>query len=503
MSIFRRNQVNSSPEKPKFKVKISPKNPWFWLLTLTFVVLTSWLPAMAGTARHYTDLTFPTLPAIKLPDYERYQLKNGMILYLMPDKELPLVSGSAIIRTGDRWEPDQKVGLADLLGTVMRTGGTKQHSPDELNQLLEQKAASVETGIGKTSGSISFSSLSEDLPEVFSLFTEVLREPVFDQDKLDLAKKQTSGQIARRNDDPNDIAGREFEKLIYGDRSPYARTIEYSTLANISRQDLLDFYQQYYHPNNMIVGIVGDFDSTKIRQLIEEKLGDWQPNPDLQLPPLPPVEQVKQGGIFFVDRPDLSQSSIHIGHLGGQLNSPDYAALSTINGLMNGFGGRLFNEVRSRQGLAYSVYGYWSPEFDYPGTFLAAGQSRSEATVPFITAVLGEIKRLRSEPITAAELAYAKESVLNSFVFNFQKPGQTLSRLMRYEYYGYPSDFIFQYQAAVAATTVADVQRVAQKYLQPEKLVTLVVGNGKTIQPPLSSLGSEVTAIDVTIPSPS
>ena len=131
MSIFRRNQVNSSPEKPKFKVKISPRNPWFWLLTLTFVVLTSWLPAMAGTARHYTDLTFPTLPAIKLPDYERYQLKNGMILYLMPDKELPLVGGSAIIRTGDRWEP-KLVETLTLLVMGMQQGLSLPIAPPKI-----------------------------------------------------------------------------------------------------------------------------------------------------------------------------------------------------------------------------------------------------------------------------------------------------------------------------------------------------------------------------------
>jgi zinc protease len=174
-----------------------------------------------------------------------------------------------------------------------------------------------------------------------------------------------------------------------------------------------------------------------------------------------------------------------------------------MNEVLSGFGGRLFNEVRSRQGLAYSVYGQWSPQFDYPGLFVAGGQTRSDATVAFIKSILSELERIRSTPVSEPELAFAKDSVLNSFIFNFQNPAQTLSRLLRYEYFGYPDDFIFRYQQGVAATTIADIQRVASMYLQPDQLVTLVVGNAAAIQPPLTSLNAgAVTAIDVTIAPP-
>lgn len=458
------------------------------------------LPAAAEGAKHYTELTFPPLPEIQVPAYTRYQMDNGIVIYLMEDHELPLVSGSALFRTGERWEPGDKVGLASIVGEVMRTGGTKKHSADQLNQLLEQRAASVETSVGVTSGGASFNTLAEDLDEVFGLFAEVIREPVFAQDKLDLAKTQGKGEIARRNDNPNGITNREFQKLIYGNESPYARTVEYATLENISRDDLVNFYQKYFYPNNMMLGIVGDFDSQKMRDLIEQKFGDWKPNQQLQLPPLPSVSQAKEGGIFFVNQPQLTQSYVQMGHLGGVFNSPDYAALDVLNGVMNGFGGRLFNQVRSRLGLAYSVFGAWSPRFDYPGIFVAGGQTRSDATVPFIQAILAEIKRVQNEPVSQAELAFAKDSVLNSFVFNFQDPSQTLSRLMRYEYYGYPPDFLFRYRRQVEATTPADVQRVARTYLQPDKITTLVVGNSAAIQPPLNSLRVEVTPVDITIP---
>jgi zinc protease len=459
------------------------------------------LPAVAATARHYPELSFEPPPEVKVPQYSRYVMDNGMVVYLMEDHELPLVEGTAIIGTGERLEPADKVGLASLTGTVMRTGGTQQHSADELNQLLERRAASVETSIGDSAGSASFEALSEDSEMVLALFAEVLQEPKFAQDKLDLAKTQLRGEIARRNDDPDEIASREVQKLIYGNDSPYARTVEYATLDNISRKDLGNFYRQYFYPNNIILGIVGDFEPDKMRSLIQKQFGDWKPN-RMAKPNLPSVSQAKQGGVFLVDQPQLTQSYVQIGHLGGQFNSPDYPALDVLNGVLNGFGGRLFNSVRSRQGLAYSVYGAWSPRHDYPGVFVAGGQTRSEATVSFIKGIRSEIESLQSELVTPAELAYAKDSVLNSFVFNFEKPSQTLSRLIRYEYYGYPADFLFRYQRAVEATTAADVQRVAKTYLKPENLVTLVVGNSATIQPPLTQLAEEVTPVDITIPKP-
>lgn len=475
------------------------------VISLVVVIGFGRAPALAVTPRHYTDLQFPPPPEIKIPPYTQFDLSNGMQVYLVEDHELPLVSGVATIYTGDRLEPSEKTGLASIVGEVMRSGGTLNYPAETLNQFLEQRAASIETGINTTSGSAGFSGLTEDLEDVFGRFVEVLRQPAFPPDRIEFSKNQWRGSIARRNDDPDSIVSREFQKLIYGTNSPYARTIEYTTLDNISRGDVVDFYQKYYHPNNVLLGMIGDFDSAKMRSLIEAKFADWQPTSQpvgRQMLTLPEVTQAQSSGVFVVDQPQLTQSSVQIGHLGGKLDSPDYAPLSVMNEVLNGLGGRLVNEVRSRQGLAYSVYAFWSPQFDYPGTFVAGGQTRSDATVPLIKATLAELKKLRTTPIREEELARAKDSVLNAFIFNFDTPYQTLSRVMRYAYYGYPQDFIFRYQKQVEATTVADVQRVAQAYLKPEQMVTLVVGNSAAITPPLSSISpdAKVTQIDVSIP---
>lgn len=479
--------------------------PLLFGLLLTFVFVFVGLDlsqaATTGTAKHYTELQLPPLPEVKLPKYEQFKLKNGMQVFLLPDRELPLVTGTAMIRTGDRLEPGDRVGLAQFTGTVMRSGGTKKHTADQLNQMLEQRAAAVETGIGEAMGTASFQSLTEDVDTVMGLFAEVLREPAFAPEKLELAKTQEQGQISRRNDDPDDIASREFRKLIYGKDNPYGRTTEFSTIEKVTRDDLVKFYQQYFYPNNMILGVTGDFDNAQMKTLIEAKFGDWKPTNQPIQPQLPKVTQANQSGVFFINQPQLTQSNILLGHLGGQFNSPDYATLDVMNNVLNGFGGRLFNEVRSRQGLAYSVYGSWSPRHDYPGMFIAGGQTRSDATVQFIQALKAEIKRLQTEPVSTRELAFSKESTLNSFVFNFENPQQVLSRIMRYAYYGYPEDFLFRYREQVEKTTAADVQRVAKQYLKPDNIVTLVVGNQAAINPPLSQISTKVTQIDVTIPS--
>ncbi|MDJ0570158.1 MAG: pitrilysin family protein [Pleurocapsa sp. MO_192.B19] len=474
---------------------------WLSLALLTILLsFTIRLAAVADTPKHYTELEFPPLPEIQLPEYNRYELDNGMVVYLLEDRDLPLINGTALIRTGSRFEPANKVGLAQITGAVMRSGGTQNHPPAELNTILEQKAASVETSIGTASGNASFSTLTEDLDTVFPLFTEVLRQPAFDSEKLAIALKQQQGAIARRNDDPKAIASREFDKIIYGETSPYSRTIEYQTLANISRQNVVDFYQTYVRPESIILGIVGDFDSEAMIKRVQDAFGDWQV--DTSLPALePPVATQKYDqGLFVVNRPKLTQSNIFMGHIGGQFDSPDYPALSVLNEVLNGFGGRLFDEVRSRQGLAYSVYGSWSPNYDFDGVFVAGGQTQTNNTVPFIKSIIAEIEKLRTNLITEKELANAKESILNSFVFNFQNPNQTLSRLMRYEYYDYPEDFIFEYQKQVKSTTEEDILKVAQEHLQPDKLATLIVGNNQAMNPPLSSLAKEINIVDVSIP---
>lgn len=489
-----------------FLTKMRPRRFWglgLALLSLLLVVGQPWaIAAPPQTAKAYDQLIFPPLAEVKIPAYEHFVLPNGLGVYLMEDHQLPLVKGTAYIRSGSRWEPADKVGLGDLTATVMRTGGSVQHPGDDLDRLLGDRAASLEMGMGSDMANASFDALSPDFPLVMQLLGEVLRSPAFPEEKLQFAKTQVAGAIARRNDDPDSIAQRELGRLIYGADSPYARLTEYQTLDAIGRSDLVDFHQTYFRPNHVILGLVGDFNPKEAKALVEKTFGDWAiPDKQMKLV-VPGARQQQMGGVFVVNQPQLTQSSVLLGHLGGEFSTPDYPALTVMNEVLNGFGGRLFNELRSRQGLAYSVYGYWSGGFDHPGMVLAGGQTRSAGTVPFIQGLKIELDRIRQQGITPKELSAAKESILNSFVFNFQKPEQLLGRLLRYDYYAYPLDFLFTYQKKVKTITAEDVQRVAKTHLQPDRLVTLVVGNTKEIQPSLAALGEPVKTLDVSIPEP-
>ena len=220
--------------------------------------------------------------------------------------------------------------------------------------------------------------------EVFNIFADVVRRPAFAPDRIEFLKNQYRGAIDRRNDNPGDIASREFRKLVYGEESPYARTYEYSTLNNFSRDDIIAFYQASVRPDQTILAISGDIDPEQMKRLIAETFGDWATDPTAPTLPAVPLADQAKAGMFMVDQPQLTQSYVQVGHIGGQRNAEDYPEMAVLNEVLNGFGGRLFNEVRSRQGLAYVVYAYWAARYDYDGIFIGGGQTRSDATVPFI-----------------------------------------------------------------------------------------------------------------------
>ncbi|MGB2809816.1 MAG: pitrilysin family protein [Sedimentisphaerales bacterium] len=452
-------------------------------------------------ARPYKNLKFPRLGDIEMPRVQRVTLANGMRLFLVEDHELPLISISARIRTGSIYGPADKIGLASITGIVMRTGGTTSRTGDELDEQLERIAAAVETSIGLNSGSAAMSVLKEDVDTGLAILADVLMNPVFREDKIMLAKIQHRSAIARRNDNVRAIASREFDKLIYGSDSAYARHTEYATIDNISRDDLITFHKRFYKPNNVMLGVSGDFDTSQMIKKIEKAFEKWE-KADIKLPPTPQVQYEFKPTANVIRKDDINQSNIYLGHIGGLMNDPDYFALVVMNRILGGgFTGRLFKNIRSRQGLAYSVFGSYSANYDFPGLFYVGCMTKSESTVHAIRAMTEEVKKMTESEVTDEELALAKESYLNSFVFNFDTKGEIVARLMVYEYYGYPPDFLQKAKSSIEMVTKADVLRVARKHLKPDKMQILAVGRPQDFDEPLSVFG-QVSEIDITIPTP-
>ncbi len=449
----------------------------------------------------YRALKYAKLGDIEVPEVEQVTLANGMRLFLLEDHELPLINLSVRIRTGSLYEPAEKIGLASITGEVMRTGGTATMTGDEMDEELEAIAASVETGIGLNSGSASMSVLKRDLDKGLSILADVLMNPAFREGKIQLAKMQAASAIARRNDQVGAVAGREFDKLIYGPESVYARHEEYATIGSITRDDLVAFHKRYFGPNNAMLAVWGDFDTKQMIAKIEKAFEEWE-KVDLDLPKVPEVKYEFRKTVNVVRKDDVNQSNVYLGHIGGLRSDPDYFALIVMNKILGGgFTGRLFKNVRSREGLAYSVFGAYSANYDYPGQFYVGCQTKSESTVYAIQAMLKEVEKIRESEVTDQELALAKDSFLNSFVFNFDTKGEVVNRLMTYEYYGYPADFLLQIKENVEKVSKADVLRVAKKHLQPDKVQILAVGRPQDFGEPMSSLGT-VNEIDITIPAP-
>jgi len=470
--------------------------PLIFAAALLFVPL----PRAASQTTNWQQIPIAPLPAFHPQQPKRIELSNGMVIFLQEDHELPLIDGSARIRGGSRNEPAAKVGLVDIFGEVWRTGGTKAQTGDQLDDFLEVRAAKVETGGGPDSTSISMSCLKGDFDDVFKVWVDLLKNPEFRTDKIDLAQKQAEDAISRRNDETGSIARRESAKLAYGADNPYTREPEYSTIAAITRQDLLDWHKTYVQPNHIILGISGDFDSAAMEAKLRAAFEAWPkggdlPKDDIQYHPAKP-------GYYLIPKDDVNQSSIHMVTLGITRNNPDYYAISVFNEAFGGgFSSRLFNDIRTKRGLAYNVGGGIGSNFGHPGIEQFVVGTKSATTIESIQAIDEDIDDLAKKPITDDEIKAAKDAILNAFIFRLDSPDKVLAERITYEYYGYPSDWLDKFPGEIQKVTAADVNRVAAKYVHRDQLAVLVVGNTKEFDKPLSSLGP-VKEIDIAIPPP-
>jgi len=475
------------------------------MFTLLALILTIAISA-AGQVKstkptQYKKLKYPTLRQPVIPEPTRFELANGMIVYILEDHTLPTISASVMVRTGSRYEPADKVGLASMTGQVMRTGGTTSKTGDELDETLEKMAASVETYIGTSSGGARLNVLKEDIDLGLSVLADLLKNPAFRDDKIDLAKIQAKSGISRRNDDVGGIARREFWRLIYGPNHPYARITEYATIENITKQDMIDFHKKYFIPNGMMIAVWGDFKTDEMKAKVTKTFGGWERG-SVTLPPVQQPRMASARTVNYIKKDDVNQSQIYIGHLGGTLNDPESPQLNLADQAFGGgFASKLFKKVRSAQGLAYSVGSSWGESFDYQGVFQMSGSTKSGSTVKMIKSIIAELEKTVANGISDEELKYAKDTYLNSYVFEFESKANVINKLMTLEYYGYPKDYYQKQQKEIQNATKQDVSDAIKKRWNPKSLTILVVGKDSEFDEPLSTLGTMKT-IDITIPAP-
>ena len=425
------------------------------------------------------------------PEPERVILENGMVVYLLEDHELPLVSVTVTMRTGSWLDPIDKIGLASMTGAVMRTGGGGGLSAEQVDAELEQFAGDVSIGIGRQSGSASLDVLSKDVPRGLEILAGLLRRPTFEPARVELAKLQAIEGIRRRQDNPGSIVGREFAKVLYGADHPSARESSLDSITRITREDLVTFHRDTIHPNGMILGVTGDFKKDEMLAALRKVFGDWKKGtvPELRIADVPEAE-LSRPVVRFVSK-ETSQTHLRLGHLSIKENDPDYVALAIANDILGGssFRSRLFNDVRTKRGLAYSVGSRLNTGTHDQGVWLMRAETKLTSTQEVIERFVANIERMRAEPVSDTELAEAKEAYVNSFVFSFASPSAIVSRLVELEYDGLPKDFLQQLRAKVVALTKEQVQAAAKRHLRPDRLKIVAVGSGEALPKALATFG--------------
>ena len=455
-------------------------------------------PAAAGGAFSPRDLKYPPLRAIQAPNAATFTLPNGMKVSLFEDHDLPVVGGMALVGTGRLLDPPQRIGLAELAGVLMRTGGTTVKTGEQIDALLDSTAATMQSAIGDSVGTMSFSGMKENTPATLQLFREMLTQPGFRQDKIDIAKTQLRLDVAHRNDNAGVVARREFAGLVYGKDSPFGWSKEYATIDRVSRDDLRAFHQRYFFPANVTIGLWGDFDAAEMKASIEKLFADWI----VKQPPVPEFPKVKNApapGIFLAEKKDAAQSYFTIGHLGGQRDDKDYAALAILAGILGGGPrSRIADRLRSNLGVANEVSVNWNAGYPRPGLFEIYGGARN-STVATIQAIQAEIDRIRAAEVTEEEWRSVRDAAVNSLAFTHDSRSKVFVGQLILDYYGYPKDYLPRYQKALESVTRADLLRVAKQYLNPANLTVVVAANPVMLGDPLDRLGP-VTKLDIAIP---
>jgi zinc protease len=432
---------------------------------------------------HPREIKFPKLDYAP-PKASTYRtvLQGGIPAYLVEDHELPLITVSVTIRTGSYLDAAGKTGLAGAVGSQLRSGGTVRWKAQEFDEEAEFLAVNISSFVGSTSGGATVNTLARNLDEALELYFEMLAHPAFQQDRLDLYKSQVLQAMERRNDSTEGIEGREWNRLLRGEKHFSSLMTTRASIQSLTREDLVAFHKKYYHPGNFIFAVSGDFRTADMKAKLEKALASW-PRSSEAVAAVPKPDFTPVPGVYIVDKPEVNQGRVSIGHLGIRRGNPDEYALEVMNEILGGadFSSRITNRVRSDEGLAYSAGSTFTAGVYYEGTFRASFQSKSSTVAQAAQIVLDEIERMRKEKVTADELETIKNNLIEVFPRYFGTAAAIAGTFAGDEYTGRDPKYWETYRDRIRAVTADDVLRVAQKYLQPDRLVILVVGNAEEI----------------------
>ena len=463
---------------------------WSPLLLILFVFGCS-----SNLPQNPDELDFPELSFNPRP-VETVNLENGIRLFLLEDNELPLVQMTALVGSGSILTPKEKVGFEDLFGATWRSGGAGVRSAHELDEFLDYLAINMSASMGPYSSQVDMSLRSQDLAEGVSVLADMLIQPNFTKERLELARIKSQEKVRRQNDNPSSISSRLLMEALYPDNYlGYSATQD--SLASISREDLVDFHQKYFAPNNVWLAVSGDFDKNQLLQELQRGFGSWKAK-DIPEQTIPDLSTTDSGKIKAVNK-DLTQTTIVVGDLGVTKDHPDQYAVPVMNYILGGggFNSRMMREIRSNRGLAYSAYSYFQIGRRLPGPFVAGTETKNESVVEVLSLIRQIMKELQDRPVGGEELQLAKDSLINSFVFGFENSHSVVTRQMTLTFFEYPEDYLENYRANISKVTLEDVQRVARNFIDLSRQKIVLVGNLTGLSEKIESFGLPVETVSL------
>jgi predicted Zn-dependent peptidase len=427
------------------------------------------------------------------PRAQRFRIENGMVLYILPNKELPLVKIKVVVRTGSMYDPAGREGLAKLTATMMKTGGIAGMSGNAVDETLDSMAATFDATVNRDSGILSFSVLKKDLDRGFDLFSRILTQPSFEEMKLTLAKDLKLEELRRIMDDPQKLAFREFGRLMH-EGSPRGRVTTSASIRSIQRDDLLLCHKLFYHPENVMISISGDIDIPEAKLLIERYLGGWSSSE--RRPETPPLPRQQDGGIYFLTK-DVPQSIAIFGWLAPAKRDAQFYPFKVLDFIVGsgGFRSRIFQEIRTHLGLAYSTGSFYKAKGDY-GLFGAYALTKSASTVKVVSRIEKILREIGQKHVSTEELEGAKKAILISFIFSFTSAEKIASQQLMIEYEDLSEDHLLTYRPKIEKVNAADI-RDAAIGLSPERAILLIVGN-EDVYREVASIFGKVSRIEAT-----
>jgi zinc protease len=434
----------------------------------------------AEVAKYLPPLT-TTGNSTNQPLPEKLTLANGLRVLLLPDRSTPTVTLSGFIQAGSSFDQPQTSGLASLTANNLMNG-TKTRDALALAKALENRGASLSFSANREGVGVSGSALATDLPTLTQILSDVLQNASFPTDELELSRKRALIGLKQQLDNPSWLARKVFQQTIYPENHPFYTFPTEASLTQITRDNVVQFYQEHYRPDVTILTLMGDFDPAQVRTLLNQDLGQWQTGNELPKLVFPPVSLPKSSVRLTPTLPGKTQSITLIGYNAIDRKDPRYYTALVLNQILGGdtLSSRLGTEIRDRQGLTYGIYSGFQAGI-HPGPFLISMQTAPEDADKAIASTLSLLKQMREQGVTVAEVATAKRSLTSSYPVELADPDSLASTILMNAVYGLSADEIQQFPSKIAAITPEQVNQAVQEFLHPDQVVVVTAG------PPVAS----------------